>query len=51
MVKKVKTRSVKDFRRSIRKDQPKVDKDIDKLVSSFLKSADYKQFKKRFSRR
>ena len=50
MAKKTKTRAVKDFRRGIRKDPPKVAKDIDGLVDKFLKSSDYKQFKRRFSR-
>lgn len=48
--KKKKKRAVKDFRRGIRKEQPKVSKDVDNLVDKFLKSADYKRFKKRFSR-
>lgn len=51
MAKKTKKRTVQDARRSVRKEQPKVGKDIDKLVDSFLKSADYKLFQKRFSRR
>ena len=47
---KKQTRKVEDFRKGIRTKQPKVAKSIDKLVDGFLKSADYKAFKKRFSR-
>lgn len=47
---KAKKRSIQDFRKGVRKEQPKVSKDIDNLVDKFLKSPDYKQFKKRFSR-
>lgn len=45
-----KKRTIKDFRKGIRNEPPKVSKDIDNLVDKFLKSSDYKQFKRRFSR-
>lgn len=51
MVKEPKKRKVKDFRKSIRKHQPEVADDIDQLVKKFRKSADYRNFKKRFARR
>ena len=47
---KAQKRAIKDFRKGIRDEPPKVSKDIDGLVDKFLKSSDYKQFKRRFSR-
>lgn len=49
--KKKAKRNIIDARKGIRKNPPKVRKDIDTLVDKFLKSADYKQFKRRFKRR
>lgn len=45
-------RNVEEQRRAIRtKGQPVVRDDIDTLVKNFLKSANYKAFKKRYSRK
>jgi hypothetical protein len=49
-MKKIKRRrSVADFRKGIRKNPPKVDKSIDKLIDKFMKD-DKPAFDKRFAR-
>lgn len=45
-----KRRTIADHRKGIRTEQPKVAKDVDNLVDKYLKSPDYKAFKKRFAR-
>ena len=50
VTKKKQKRTIVDARKGIRKNPPKVPKDIDNLVDKFLKSPDYRAFKKRFAR-
>lgn len=44
-------RNITDARKGIRKNPPKIRKDIDKLASAWVGSAAQKEHKKRFKRR